>query len=60
MNSFFDKILETALSKNANILIPEIKDLRIKEATRKLKDMGLLISSVKDFTDNEIYMHLKQ
>jgi len=62
MNSFFDKILATALSKNANILIPEIKDLRIIEATSKLKDMGLLISSVNDFTDNEIYCNflLKQ
>ena len=62
MNSFFDKILETALLKNANILIPEFKDLRIKEATRKLKNMGLLIPSVNDFTDNEIYYNflLKQ
>jgi len=62
MNSFFEKILETAQSKNANILIPEFNDPRVKEATRKLKDMGLLISSVNDFTNNDIYYNflLKQ
>ena len=62
MNSFFDKILEKALSKNANLLLPESKDPRIKEAKRKLKEIGILISSVDDFTEDELYYNylLKQ
>jgi phosphate acetyltransferase len=62
MNSFFDKILEKALSKNANLLLPESKDPRIKEAKKKLKEIGILISSVDDFTEDELYYNylLKQ
>ena len=62
MNSFFDKILEKALSKNANLLLPESKDPRIKQAKKKLKEIGILISSVDDFTEDELYYNylLKQ
>ena len=54
-SKYFKGLFERAISNNASILIPESHDIRVQEATSKLKDMGFNILNVDQFNDDNKY-----
>ena len=52
MNNFFNQISSKALLNKPSILLPETSDSRIKDATIKLREMGLNIPELHNFDKN--------
>ena len=52
MKSFKDKIISRGLESNATILIPEVDDERIQEATLKLRSIGYNIRDVNEYVEH--------
>ena len=52
MESIIDNMIQRGLSSKAKIILPELEDSRIKEATDKLISIGYNIVNVDDYTEN--------
>ena len=52
-DKFLNNLLQKAKSKKASILLPELSDARIKQATIKLKEEGFDMPSITDFSCND-------
>ncbi len=52
MSSVKNQIIDRGLQTNAKIILPEIEDGRINEATQELKAIGYNIVSVDDYSNN--------
>ena len=52
-NTFLSDLLKKAKSKKASILLPEVSDIRIKQAIIKLKEQGFKMPDINDFSCND-------
>ena len=55
-HKYFTNLFERSISSNANILLPEVDDIRIIESKKKLKDLGFNILDINDFADDKKYI----
>ena len=57
MNKYRDRIINLGKDTGAQIVLPEMTDLRLREAARELTSMGFDILQIEDFQDNlDIYL----
>ena len=54
-NKYLDNVIDRALSKPIRLLLPEQSDLRIKEATVKLVQIGFNVINIDSFDDVSLY-----
>ena len=54
-NKYLDNVIDRALSKPIRLLLPEQSDLRIKEATVKLVQIGFNVINIDSFDDVPLY-----
>ena len=57
MNNIFDRIKKNLLDKDITLILPEINDHRIIEATKELKSLGLNILDINDYKNNDLYIN---
>ena len=59
-NKYLDNIIQRSITKPARLILPEQHDIRIKEATEKLMQIGFNVIDINSFSDNALYIeHLK-
>ena len=57
MNKYRDRIINLGKEAGAQIVLPEMTDVRVREATRDLISMDFDILNIEDFQDNlDIYL----
>ena len=52
-NDFINELINRALEKDSTIILPEISDKRIQDATLKLRDLGFNIVDIDSFSNND-------
>jgi phosphate acetyltransferase len=52
MNNIRENILNRALQKKAKLILPEIEDIRIQEASIELKQLGIEVLNISEFKDS--------
>ena len=56
MNKYRDRIINLGKEAGAQIVLPEMTDVRVREAARELISMDFDILNIEDFQDNlDIY-----
>jgi len=55
-NDFINELINRALEKDSTIILPEISDKRIQDATLKLRDLGFNIVDLDSFSNNDKYI----
>ena len=57
MNKYRDRIINLGKEAGAQIVLPEMTDVRVREAARELISMDFDILNIEDFQDNfDIYL----
>tara|TARA_B100002052_G_C15855181_1_gene587089 strand:+ start:28 stop:948 length:921 start_codon:yes stop_codon:yes gene_type:complete len=56
MNNIFDKLKKNLYDKDITLILPESKDSRIVEATKRLKCLGFNILNIDDYKNNDLYI----
>ena len=52
MNKYVDRIINLAKEKNARIILPEIHDKRIQEASTELQSIGFDVLNHEEYREN--------
>ena len=56
MNNIFDKLQKNLCDKDITLILPESKDNRIIEATKRLESLRFNILNINDYKNNDLYI----